>query len=74
VQGSRYIVMFSASARAHAPLRALLSDLAGVTLLRADDEHALVSMSASTAELLQHRYPFLTVEEDLRYHRASSSR
>jgi hypothetical protein len=55
------------------PLRALLGDVPGVTVLRADEEHALASMSAQTAELLQHRYPFLSVEEDLRHHRASSS-
>jgi hypothetical protein len=73
VVGTRYIVTLSHSVTGRPSLRGILGEFPGVSLLRADDEHAVVSMDSPTAERLQHSYPFLELEADVRHQRLSGS-
>jgi hypothetical protein len=63
--------MLSEAAAATCSLRNVLADFPGVTVLRAEAAHALVTMDSATADRLKRRYPFLEVEEDLRHHQAA---
>jgi hypothetical protein len=70
---ARYIVMVARPTGGRLTLAGMLSDFAGIDVLRVDAEHAVVVMDSSTAERLRSRYPFLDVEEDVKHRKASSA-